>query len=232
VELLRFYGARPSGRRGLYFCPLHGDEHASLSVYTHRGQHYCHCFSAHSDCPLATHRRNDAFNVYCIGAGAWRTVLLGADAATAQRYADTVSARWPMGGGEAAPNMAARIAKSHALGDSLSILLDAEAARDETLAQLAEESARIGHGLNELRKVRTIHSPAPSAPAARPNEYVIPADATPTTCRSCGAGMVFIRTPAGKALPLSVATIQERDGVRYALPHFADCPNSKEWSKK
>jgi hypothetical protein len=69
ADLLRLYGARSSGRRGLYFCPFHGDEHASLSVYTQRGHHYCHCFSAHSDCPLATHRRNDAFNVYCIGEG-------------------------------------------------------------------------------------------------------------------------------------------------------------------
>jgi hypothetical protein len=69
ADLLRFYGARPSRRPGLYFCPFHGDEHASLSAYMQRGHHYCHCFSAHSDCPLATHRRNDAFNVYCIGEG-------------------------------------------------------------------------------------------------------------------------------------------------------------------
>jgi len=69
ADLLRFYGARPSRRRGLYFCPFHPDEHASLSIYTHRGHHYCRCFSAHSNCPLATHRHNDAFNVYCIGEG-------------------------------------------------------------------------------------------------------------------------------------------------------------------
>jgi hypothetical protein len=68
-DLLRHSGARPSGRRGLYFCPFHEDEHASLSVYTHQGHQYCRCFSAHSDCPLAQHHRNDAFNVYCIGEG-------------------------------------------------------------------------------------------------------------------------------------------------------------------
>jgi hypothetical protein len=66
-DLLRHYGARPSGRRGLYFCPFHVDEHASLSVYVYHGQRYCRCFSAHSHCPLAQHHRNDAFNVYCIG---------------------------------------------------------------------------------------------------------------------------------------------------------------------
>lgn len=68
-DLIRFYGARPVRRRGLYFCPFHPDEHASLSVYTYRGQRYCRCFSAHSDCPLARHGLNDAFNVYCIGEG-------------------------------------------------------------------------------------------------------------------------------------------------------------------
>jgi hypothetical protein len=67
---------------------------------------------------------------------------------------------------------------------------------------------------------------------ARKNEYIVPDSATPTTCRSCGAGMVFIKTANGKALPLSVATIQERDGQRWALAHFSDCPNSREWSKR
>ena len=68
-DLIRYYGARAARRRGLYFCPFHPDEHASLSVYTHGRQRYCRCFSAHSDCPLAQHDRNDAFNVYCIGEG-------------------------------------------------------------------------------------------------------------------------------------------------------------------
>jgi hypothetical protein len=68
-DLIRFYGARPARRRGLYFCSFHPDEHASLSVYTYQGQRYCRCFSTHSACPLAQHSRNDAFNVYCIGEG-------------------------------------------------------------------------------------------------------------------------------------------------------------------
>jgi hypothetical protein len=58
---------RPARRRGLYFCPFHPDAHASLQVYTAKGRRYAHCLSAHSDCPLARHGRNDAFNVYCIG---------------------------------------------------------------------------------------------------------------------------------------------------------------------
>jgi hypothetical protein len=68
-DLIRFYGARPARRRGLYFCPFHSDKHASLSVYARGGMRFCRCFSMHSDCPLARHGRNDAFNVYCIGEG-------------------------------------------------------------------------------------------------------------------------------------------------------------------
>jgi hypothetical protein len=68
-DLIRFYGARPARRRGLYFCPFHADEHGSLQVYTARGRRYVHCLSMLSDCPLARHGRNDAFNVYCIGEG-------------------------------------------------------------------------------------------------------------------------------------------------------------------
>ena len=68
-DLIRFYGARPARRRGLYFCPFHPDEHASLQIYATNGRRYVHCLSALSDCPLARHGRNDAFNVYCIGEG-------------------------------------------------------------------------------------------------------------------------------------------------------------------
>jgi len=68
-HLLRFYGARSARRRGLYFCPFHSDEHASLQVYAAKGRRYVHCLSTLSDCPLARHGRNDAFNVYCIGEG-------------------------------------------------------------------------------------------------------------------------------------------------------------------
>jgi len=67
---------------------------------------------------------------------------------------------------------------------------------------------------------------------ARKGEYEMPLDAIPVTCASCGAGMIWIKTAKGKAMPLSVATIEERDGSRFALSHFSDCPEAKEWSKK
>ena len=67
---------------------------------------------------------------------------------------------------------------------------------------------------------------------ARRGEYELPDDATPTTCRSCGTAMVWVKTTNSRALPLSLATVEERDGRKYALSHFADCPDAKEWSKR
>lgn len=67
---------------------------------------------------------------------------------------------------------------------------------------------------------------------ARPHEYALPPNAAVSRCGSCGAAMAWVKTPNGKAMPLSLATIEERDGVRYALPHFVDCPQAKEWSHK
>lgn len=66
----------------------------------------------------------------------------------------------------------------------------------------------------------------------RAGEYPIPPNAEPSHCRSCGAAIVWARTEGGRAIPLSLATVAERDGVRYALAHFADCPDAKDWSKK
>jgi hypothetical protein len=66
----------------------------------------------------------------------------------------------------------------------------------------------------------------------RAGEYPVPEGATSAACRSCGARIVWTRTAAGKPIPLSVATIQEHDGVRYALTHFADCPESREWRRR
>lgn len=67
---------------------------------------------------------------------------------------------------------------------------------------------------------------------ARLNEYEVPHGAYQTNCQSCGAAMVWVQTPKGASMPLSVATIETRDGIRYAMPHFVDCPDAKNWSKQ
>lgn len=71
-----------------------------------------------------------------------------------------------------------------------------------------------------------------SPPAPRKGEYLIPPGATNGTCRSCNAPVIWMSTANGRPMPLSAATTQEREGQRYALSHFADCPHAKGWSKK
>lgn len=66
----------------------------------------------------------------------------------------------------------------------------------------------------------------------RRGEYIVPEAAAIQSCRSCGASIVWTNTPAGKAIPLSVASIETRNGVRFALSHFADCPEGREWRKR
>jgi hypothetical protein len=123
------------------------------------------------------------------------------------------------------PGFQARCAKHRAAQDVYGQLLDAQAEWEQAIAPLNVERRRLEKALAVLNGIA-------DPPSPRPNEYAIPEGAAPTTCRSCGAGMVFVKTPAGKALPLSVATIQTRDGVRWAIPHFADCKDAKKWSKR
>lgn len=68
AQLLEQHGAKRARGQGarLYFCPFHGDAHASL-IISKDGQR-CHCYSTGSDCPLSGHQY-DAFNVFCIGEG-------------------------------------------------------------------------------------------------------------------------------------------------------------------
>ena len=64
---------------------------------------------------------------------------------------------------------------------------------------------------------------------ARIGEYIVPEYTQSDTCRSCKAYIIWLVAKGRKWMPLSAATIEERDGVRYALPHFVDCPHAKEW---
>lgn len=66
----------------------------------------------------------------------------------------------------------------------------------------------------------------------RVGEYAIPPHAQIGTCHSCQAEVAWIRTQHDQWMPLSLATAETRDGMRYALPHFADCPEAQQWSKR
>lgn len=62
-----------------------------------------------------------------------------------------------------------------------------------------------------------------------PITFTIPPDAVEKPCSSCGKPVVFITTPKGKWMPLSVS-LAERNvlGERVAPSHFSDCPNAQQ----
>lgn len=70
-----------------------------------------------------------------------------------------------------------------------------------------------------------------AAPAGRAHEYEIPPTGQIEHCRSCNAQIIWARTPLGRAVPLAISTVQTRDGKRYAVSHFRDCPDAKDWGK-
>lgn len=63
------------------------------------------------------------------------------------------------------------------------------------------------------------------------------------TCSSCGAEILWVKTAAGKSMPLSVASRQKRydliaydpdEGAKQSetyLSHFADCPDAAKHRK-
>lgn len=74
-------------------------------------------------------------------------------------------------------------------------------------------------------------APAPD-PHRRRGEYALPSGRKVENCRSCGRPIIWIRTKTGAALPLSVKTIRtDKEGVKWCLSHWVDCPQSKEWKK-
>jgi len=62
-------------------------------------------------------------------------------------------------------------------------------------------------------------------------EYLVPEpDPRLQLCPACGASVVWMVTPMGVRLPLSVASIRVgTDGRRWAVSHVADCPQAGTW---
>jgi hypothetical protein len=69
-------------------------------------------------------------------------------------------------------------------------------------------------------------------PGPRKGEYPLPPGARIEKCKSCGAEIVWAQTEAGRPIPLSLATVQTRDGRQWLLSHFADCPESRGWRRR
>ena len=53
-------------------------------------------------------------------------------------------------------------------------------------------------------------------------------------CRSCGARVLWARTPTGKAVPLSEIECEAQmtceSEFKTYRPHFSDCPEGARWS--
>jgi hypothetical protein len=60
------------------------------------------------------------------------------------------------------------------------------------------------------------------APRAEPT-YEIPLNATLAHCRGCGAGIYWVRTPAGANMPVDPGT---------GVSHFSTCPQAARFSRK
>jgi hypothetical protein len=71
-----------------------------------------------------------------------------------------------------------------------------------------------------------------ATPGPRRGERPMPDGAKLDHCKSCGADIVWARTEGEKAIPLSVATSQQRGGITYLLPHWVDCKDADQWRKK
>lgn len=90
-----------------------------------------------------------------------------------------------------------------------------------------DDAEREGQRLTK----RAMEQPMMWVRTGAPGTYPIPKGAQPTHCASCGFSIVWARTAAGKAIPLSLATARTICGQRVASSHFADCPDAKEWSE-
>lgn len=70
---------------------------------------------------------------------------------------------------------------------------------------------------------------------ARANQYQervpAPEKRIANTCRSCGREIVWLKTAAGKNMPVNAETVEPGDDVFQPgrhVSHFSDCPNAGE----
>lgn len=101
-------------------------------------------------------------------------------------------------------------------------LLDIEAQTRQGLEPLEVERARLERALALLDDL---------TPQLAAGEYILPAGVDVEQCRSCGASIVWTKTAAGKAVPLSLACVEERGGQRVTKTHFVDCPDGRGWKR-
>lgn len=115
-----------------------------------------------------------------------------------------------------------KCAEHVAKGNIYGQLVVAEETMLHDLEPLGIERARLESALALLDELM---------PQLGPGEYLIPTGVDVESCRSCGASIVWTKTAAGKPVPLSLAMVEERGGVRVTKTHFVDCPDGRGWKK-
>lgn len=113
---------------------------------------------------------------------------------------------------------AEHVAKGNVYGQ----ILVAEETMHRAFEPLEIERARLERALILLDEL---------TPTLGPGEYLIPTGVDVEQCRSCGANIVWAKTAAGKAVPLSLALVEQRGGQRITKTHFVDCPDGRGWKK-
>lgn len=104
--------------------------------------------------------------------------------------------------------------------------------RDERLIVLRLRTASV-RAILDAAEAKALLELTHGEPAAVPRagEFEVPEAAKTSQCRSCDAEIAWIKTAAGKNMPLSVRSAQKRDGKVYMLSHFADCPKAAQHRK-
>lgn len=106
-----------------------------------------------------------------------------------------------------------------------------ELAHKEAFERATNRRVWAKHAYAEIDAARA--ELALSAPSEKPTqEYIVPDGAAPKICKSCRKPIVWVMGARGGDMPLSLTTQHVVDGVKYARPHWHDCPQSKEWSNK
>lgn len=162
-------------------------------------------------------------------AAAWSVfdqALHAANEADQARYAAVVEAEQKVDAGAMKQEAYdAGIQKALDRGDGLSAILCAKRAASDAYAALDRVRNWARVALEEIAVARL------ALPQLAPGEYLLPANARVERCRSCGAGVVWTKTETGKAIPLSLALVEERGGQRVTKTHFVDCPESRQWRR-
>lgn len=87
----------------------------------------------------------------------------------------------------------------------------------------AAERIRLAASIVEsLQELLAIHGPTPAK------------SLTPTSCKSCGAPIFWLKTAAGRSMPVDSPSVQAGDttfdGARH-VSHFSTCPNADRHRK-